>query len=61
VEYDKEKFAGPPRSVSKEDMEPLFADWCNYELLNTDSLPEESKRFGLDVMFASNYFLTPKQ
>lgn len=59
IEYNREKFAGPPRAVDSEDMETYFGDWTNFELVQR--IPETiASQPDIGSVHQVHYFLTPK-
>ncbi len=60
LEYDREKFAGPPRATDVKDMETFFGDWANIEVVNREP---EILRAQPDIgkVETVHYFLTPKK
>lgn len=45
VRYDKEKFSGPPRTVTSEEINTYFGLWANTKLLSEHPPPENSVLF----------------
>lgn len=59
LEYDRQKFAGPPRATDLNDMNKFFGDWTNVEVINRE--PESIKsQPDIGTVELVHYFLTPK-
>lgn len=65
VNYNRNLFAGPPRSVSEEDMDNLFGDWAEFHLLESKSpdcellATKELAKYG-EKAEQTLYLITPK-
>ena len=58
IEYDQSKMPGPPFCVSHSEVEQLYADWCELEIIHEYDSLEDSPRFrerGLDKMVERVY------
>lgn len=59
LDYNREKFGGPPRATDMKDMEEYFGDWANIEVINRE--PETlNSQPDIGTVEIVHYFLTPK-
>lgn len=59
LEYNREKFPGPPRAVDAKDMKEFFGDWANVEVVKR--IPEKiASQPDIGSVHLVCYFLTPK-
>ncbi|CAG7668730.1 unnamed protein product [Allacma fusca] len=62
IEYNKEKFGGPPRSADAKDIEKYFQDWTNVEVLRRtlEVGGSVAAKPGIGEVYEVTYLLTPK-
>ncbi len=62
VQYDKEQFPGPPRTVSCDEMNTYFSEWSTAELLSEHPPSENSVLFKelQGQIKMCQYIITPK-
>lgn len=58
LEYDKEKYPGPPRAADANDIDVFFGKFANIEILNR--APEVIRALPDLKVEIAHYFLTPK-
>jgi len=59
LDYNRDKFSGPPRAVDINDMDFFFGDWTNIEVVNRE--PETiASQPDIGEVHMVHYFLTPK-
>ncbi|MDD2758755.1 MAG: thiopurine S-methyltransferase [Methylomonas sp.] len=59
-DYPQHEMAGPPFSVNEEEIDSLFGNWCDIELLASEDVLEQEERFkqrGLSRMKENIYHL----
>lgn len=59
LEYDRNKFPGPPRATDLKDVDTYFGGWANVEVIHRepDSIKSQPDLGAVDLV---HYFFTPK-
>ncbi|KAJ8273359.1 hypothetical protein GJAV_G00100730 [Gymnothorax javanicus] len=61
LQYNPELYRGPPFFVPDEDVQKLYGETCDIQLLDSaDSFSEKHKQWGLDYLIEKVFLLTPK-
>lgn len=59
LDYNREKYPGPPRATDTNDMELFFGDWANIEVISREPDTIKAKP-DIGTVEMVHYFLTPK-